>query len=637
MMWMRRSLIAALFWMLPAVGSLWAENLLLVSVDTLRADRLSCYGYPGNRTPAIDRWAAEGVLFERAYAEVPLTLPSHASLLTGTTPLRHGVRDNTGFVLPESRLTLAEQLRQAGFETGAFISAYVLASRFGLAQGFETYDESFPAPVDGLMSTNSLRRDGRDTTQRLLEWLEGRGERPFFAWLHLYDPHTPYRGSYDQEVSRVDASIQAIDQQLRRLHLLERTHIVLVADHGEGLGEHDESTHGLLIYDSTLRVPWIIRPAGGFEPGVERVRQAFSLIDVMPTVLQLLGLEVPPGIEGRSALRSLTGREERPRGLYAESLMAQLQFGWSPLRSWRTDRYKFIEAPRPELYDLQQDPGETRNLYSEDQALAARLRQELERLLGRHSAASDSDSATVLLAEDAERLAALGYVALGASPHPRQGGGADPKDRIQVFELYQRVLGALHEPVTPQLFVQIEEIRRLDPQTRGLDYLEGLARERAGQVTAARDLYRAALEQDPENNLARGNLARLYLGLQQYGEAEATYRELLRRDPSDYRSRNNLGLLMRLDGRPEEAQQEFQEVTRQTPDYAPGWVNLGIGLAQRGELAEAEKALRRGLRLDGESAAAFFHLGRVLLAAGRPEEAREYLQTAARLDPRFQR
>lgn len=613
-----------------------AENLLLITVDTLRADRLSCYGYSDNQTPAIDRWASEGALFERAYAEVPLTLPSHASILTGATPLFHGVRDNAGFNLPAERITLAETVRAAGYETAAFVSAYVVASRFGLGQGFDRYDEDFPPPDDGLMSTDSLRRDGSETTARLLEWLRGRDrDRPFLAWLHLYDPHTPHRGGYDREVSRVDAAVGTIDAELRRSRLLDDTHVILVADHGEGLGEHGEATHGFFIYDSTLQVPWIIRPAKSLQFQVERVREPHSLVDVMPTVLQMLGLEIPAEVQGRGALRALSGRPERARPLYSECLTPQLQFGWSPLHSLRSGRFKFIEAPRPELYDLEEDPEETRNLFAENQAVASRLRRQLLEFEKVHAAPGDASAAASLNSEDAARLAALGYVATGSSPASGQQAGADPKDRIEVFEQYQRVLAALHEGGGGDVFQSIAAIRKVDPATRGLSYLEGLAWEREGRLDNALDAYEKAVSEEPDNVLALGSLARAYLRLRMPEKAEAAFRRLLRRDPQDYRSRNNLALLLRMRGQEDEAMRQLQEVVKAAPRYASGWINLGLGQARRGQMERAEASLKRAVELDSENAAAFFYLARVLRAQGKREEAREALQTAMRLDPRL--
>ncbi|NWG14835.1 MAG: sulfatase, partial [Acidobacteria bacterium] len=269
--------------------ALCAANVILVSIDTLRADRLSCYGYQGNKTPNIDRWAREGIRFERAYTEYPLTLPAHATLFTGAYPLAHGVLENVGFSLDSRLATLAEVFKRNGYSTGAFIGSYVLSSRFGIARGFDTYDEEFPVSAEDVVSATALERPAQEVATRFLKWLEGRRGGDFFAFVHFYDPHMPRPNGYDWEVSQVDRGIGLIDQYLRRNDLLSNTHIFLVSDHGESLGEHSESGHGLSLYDSTLHVPLVIRPVAGVAPGRRVISQTVSLADVMPTIMQIAG------------------------------------------------------------------------------------------------------------------------------------------------------------------------------------------------------------------------------------------------------------------------------------------------------------------------------------------------------------
>ncbi|MFQ5738917.1 MAG: sulfatase-like hydrolase/transferase [Acidobacteriota bacterium] len=627
-------------WVLLATGLTLKgkDNLLIVSVDTLRADHLSCYGYKLNRTPNIDRWAAEGVRFERAYAEVPLTLPSHSTLFTGTLPFYHGVRDNAGFRLPADRTTLAEVLRDRGYETAAFVSAYVLASRFGLAQGFTTYNEPLEPRQKAFQATSSLRRTADETTGEFLNWLENRAKKPFFVWVHFYDPHGPYPSGYDHEVSRVDRNIGAIDGALRARNLLPTTHVFFLSDHGESLGEHGESGHGFFVYDSTLRVPWIVRPARSFTPRTKRVSQEFSLLDVLPTALRLLGFSAPPEAQGRSAVGPMLARPVQPRALYAECYLPQLQFGWSPLRSIRLGRHKFIEAPQPELFDLSADPLEQDNLFPREQALGLRLQDQLKEYVGRYSGKDPGNASLKVDSESAQRLAALGYVAMASPGSPRDTtGGADPKDRIQLFEQYQKVLAMLHRKPERRVFEMIADLRRRDPRIQGLFFLEGLANERSGRLDQAGQSYLRAVEENPENTLVLANLGRIYIQLRQPEKAEQAFRAVLSRDPEDYRVRNNLGMLLRLKGRDAESMSEFQSVVEGAPAYVPGWINLGIGLARKQAFEEAEKALRRALELDGESAAAHFHLGRLLHSQGRIEEAQRELETASRLDPRFRK
>ncbi len=587
-----------------------AENLLVITADTLRADRLGAYGYKKNPTPAIDRWAAEGVLFEQAYAEVPLTLPSHCTLFTGQFPFTHGVRDNAGFNLAAERVTLAETLREAGYRTAAFVSSYVLHSRFGLSQGFDLYDDSVgDSGGGGLVSSASLRRGAEETTKAFLDWLQTHQTERFFVWVHFYDAHTPYDGTYDGQVARIDKAVSVIDDALRRMKLLEKTHVLFLSDHGESLGEHAESGHGFFVYDSTLRVPWIFRPATRFTPAVGRVDSRFSLLDVFPTVLQLLGVRASPGLQGRSALRAMAGKAVAEEDLYAESYMANFQFGWSPLRSLRSGRFKFIEAPRPELYDLRDDPSETKNIFSEKQALGLQLKERLKALTARFGAGA---KATVAIdRETAERLAALGYVALAPPTGATSSGGEDPKDWIGAFEGFQQVLGMLHDKPNPGLFSAIRDLRGQYPGLRGLHTLEGLALERSGRFSEAEGAYLAALLENPENNLVRTNLGQVYLRLRKFREAETQFLESLKRDPSDYRSRNNLGMIYRLDGRLEEASEAFEQVVREVPDYVPGLVNRAIDLARVGRIEDAERMLERALRLDPQNPTVQFHLDQI--------------------------
>ncbi len=616
-----------------------AENLLLISVDTLRADRLSCYGYRGNRTSNIDRWASEGIRFENVYSEVPLTLPSHCTLLTGTLPFYHGVRDNVGFVLPESQITLAEILRNRGYATGAFIGAYVLASRFGTRQGFDTFDETFRSPEDNVFSPSALRRSAAEVTEKFLLWLQGHHSSNFFAWVHFYDPHAPYAGSYDQQVTQVDQSIGEIDRALRRWNLRDSTHVFFVADHGESLGEHGESAHGFFIYDSTLRIPWIILPAGSFTQRHRVVAGRFSLVDAMPTALQLLNIPLPAHLQGASAVGAVLGKPSGHRPLYAESYLAHLQFGWSPLGSLRLDHYKLIEAPRPELYDLASDAGEKSNLYSSRRVLADRLRARLRELVDKYQP-KDPDAAKVRIdPETAQKLAALGYVALSsAAPvKAKSSSGIDPKDRIAIFEQYNQVLAELQQGSSREILDRIAQLRKQDPTFRSLSYLEALAWERAGDLTRAVGSYQRVLEQNPDNNLARANLANLHLRIGRRDLAKRELQQILARDPADYRSRNNLGLIYRSEGDLNASLNELRKVIETNAQYATGWLNLGSALAQMKQLAEAERAFRRAIEIDYENVMAHRYLARALHDQDRQDEARAEMQLAAELEARLRK
>lgn len=345
------------------------RNVVLISLDTTRADRLSCYGYPRPSTPNIDSVAREGVLFDLALTPVPLTLPAHSSMLTGTYPPIHGARGNEGFRLAEYNVTLAETLRDAGYETAAFVGGFPMAALFGLNQGFDTYDDQLGEASN---KRHYNERSAGEVSQPAMAWLDRHWKAPFFLFLHYYDPHTPYAPPaayaaaypddlYAGEIAYVDSAVGQVLDKLRRLGRYEDTLIVIAGDHGESLGEHGETTHGYFAYQGTMRVPLIVKPPRGARG--RRVEEAVSLVDIVPTVLGQLGLRAPPGVQGSDLGRCLAGKSGpvRRHPLYGESLYPTV-FGCSPLHTLTEGRWKYIRAPKPELYDLARDRGETNNL-----------------------------------------------------------------------------------------------------------------------------------------------------------------------------------------------------------------------------------------------------------------------------------
>jgi arylsulfatase A-like enzyme/Flp pilus assembly protein TadD len=612
-----------------------AENILLISVDTLRADRLSCYGYENNSTPNIDRWAREGVLFKNAYTECPLTLPAHATLLTGTHPFFHGVRDNVGYILGQVQESLAEELKKQGYQTSAVIGAYILSSEFGIAQGFESYNEDFPAVPESPDAIFSLQRPADEVARVFLEWLGDHGKEKFFAFVHFYDPHTPRPKGYDWEVSRVDETIGEIDSFLRKQGLLDQTHVILVGDHGEGLGDHGESEHGFFVYDSTLRVPLLVRPAASFAPTVKEVIQPVSLIDVMPTVLRLARLRVPAHVQGQSLVGLMLDKElPRQQGLYAETYVPYLQFGWSPQSSIRLGRYKFINSPRPELYDVIDDPLEAQNLSGGNQATTNEYRELLEGLINRYQSADSTEALVELDMETRAKLATLGYVSLV----PPQSGmpsivGVDPKDRIQAFEKYHELLGRVgSRQADESILREIESLRESAPEMRGLTFLEAGVLEHLGRYREAIEKYETVLSESPDNRLARGNLASILLQSGDLERAEKELKLVLSQSPNDARARNNLAGVYKARGDRQAAILELEGLLESKPRYASGWLNLGQLYTEAEEWQNAEFALRRSVELDPQSAVAHFNLAFVLNALGKMDEAAQHLETAAELE-----
>jgi choline-sulfatase len=410
-------------------------GILIVTLDTTRADYLSAYGSGRVWTPNLDRLAADGVVFEQAMTVAPLTLPAHCSLFTGLLPPRHGVRDNAGRSLATDHQTLAAVLQRRGFDTAAFVGSVVLGSGRGLEAGFDVYNDGI---TTGRSGGRGLQRPADQVVDEAVSWLEGRHDAPFFLWVHLYDPHAPYdppepfRTAYRDdlyagEIAFADAQIGRLLDSLDRRRLLDRTAVIVAGDHGESLNEHGESGHGIFIYQNVIRVPLIVRIAG---VSPRRMPEVARLVDIMPTVLELVAAP-PTATDGVSLVDGMTGAE----GLldlqaYSESLYPE-RFGWSRLRSLRAGRLKLIEAPRPELYDLQTDPDEQNNIYAERPAIAAVMSRRLSALTVQDAFRDDVDDPVRPGPETIERLAALGYVGT-ADPTLNQATQPlpDPKDHI---------------------------------------------------------------------------------------------------------------------------------------------------------------------------------------------------------------
>ncbi|HEV7766760.1 MAG TPA: sulfatase-like hydrolase/transferase [Thermoanaerobaculia bacterium] len=422
-------------------------NVILISVDTLRSDRLPAYGYNTIKTPNIDRFRADGVLFERAWSHVPLTAPAHASMLTGRLPADHGIRDNSGFALDPHIPTVASELARRGYATGAMVSTKVLASKTGLAKGFAVYDQNF-TPAD------AAERDGEQTIAAALQWMGGQKKKSFFLFLHLYEPHTPYRkmngvaNAYDAEIVRVDTLLAKFFDELRRLRLYDSSLIVFTSDHGEGLSEHGEKQHGILLYREALQVPLIVKLPGNARRGT-RITADAQLIDIAPTILQHAGVDIRGrGLPGMSLL-ALTPS----RAIYAESFYPRFQLGWHELHSLIQGDLHLITGRRTELYDLARDPKERANLVDEQRRSAVALQRQLRAMVApaRPPSAAPID----------ETLLGLGYLS---------GGSADdttfrphPPDRITIFNPMLKLMTALKRKQYQDALKRADEILKAHP------------------------------------------------------------------------------------------------------------------------------------------------------------------------------
>ena len=660
-----------------------ARHLVLVTIDTLRADRLGSYGNQGLPTPNLDRLAAEGAMAPDAMVHVPLTRPSHFSLFSGLLPSEHGIRDNVSNVRAPETPLLAEVLQIAGFRTAAFVSSIVLASHTGLNRGFDTYSDEFETEAGETFFASELQRRGDETVEEAVSWLESNREARLFAWIHLYDPHEPYdppepyasryaQRPYEGEIAWTDELVGRIDAALTRLELRDQTLLTVTADHGEGMGEHREATHGFFIYQSTLAVPLLFRGPGVVPGG--RIPITVRTIDLLPTLLELVGVPSPPArtFSGQSLAGALHGQEPPPPPVtYAETLEPRLHYGWSDLRSIRKGNWKYIQAPRPELYDLEHDPGERRNLAEVGHSRMEGLRASLEGILAAESSArGPGSSGASLPLELREKLGALGYMGGAGAADP----GADPKDKIDDFklatdlmqrglvrldeedfagsmELFQELLGLgvrsfeLHFYLARSLLalkrhreaaVEFEQAVGLEPGYPS--GWEGLAECRVvlGDLRGAVEAIRSGQESSPRDAGLRKREARLWRRLGEREKARRAYEAALPLAPDDALLRVHYGELLRDMGEVEEAIRLLLEAVELDPEPASYWNSLGMVLGTHGRLAEAETAFQKARERDDSNPQYAFNLGLALLRLGRPQEARGFFEKTLELEPGFE-
>src|SRR4051812_16413192 len=403
------------------IPSLRPLNVVVITVDTLRADHLHCYGYPGIETPGLDGLAQRGVLFESAVAQTPLTPPSHASIFTGQNPTVHNVRNTGGFVLQSSSHPLARILHEQGWDTAAFVSSAVLKKLFGFNNGFGVYDDEMPRPGKRNEFREDPERKASDTVDRAIAWLNNRPSgKPFFLWVHMYDPHLPYQPPaefaqkykgrpYDGEIAYADQQIRRLFEAVAQKSPAGQTVTAVLADHGESLGEHGEHTHGVFLYDSTLRIPFIM--AGPGIPAGLRVKQQARTIDFLPTLLEVMGGRAPGYVEGVSLVPAFLGKSIATDVSYAETLYPKMNMNWSELRAIRTNRWKYIRAPRPELYDLTSDPGETNNVIQQHGPEAQNFEGHLKKFISPGGKGVEKVETAMLDQRVMDQLKSLGYLA----------------------------------------------------------------------------------------------------------------------------------------------------------------------------------------------------------------------------------
>lgn len=626
------------------------QNVLLITIDTLRADAVGAYGGRA-KTPNMDRLAARGLRFESAHAHAVTTLPSHASILTGLYPTEHGIHDNNGYRLPSSVPTLASRLKSQGFATGAFVGAFPVDSRFGLTTGFDIYDDRYPGTSGGREFILPERR-GDAVVAVARQWIGERGGK-WFAWVHLFDPHAPYRppppfdreyadSPYHGEVAYADSVLSALLSTVTAASGGRPTLVIVTGDHGEGLGDHGERTHGLFAYESTLRVPLIVAqlpaggpdwnalssapPAGSGYAVTTPVRHA----DIVPTVLDLLRMQPAAELPGRSLVGTTSGDEGAAApSSYFEALSASLNRGWAPLRGVVVGREKYIDLPLPELYDLGADPRETTNLVDRRQD-----RQRTLDLVLRGIPASAAAPARQATSEDvAERLRALGYVSGNAAPKERYTEADDPKRLVDIdqdihraIDLYQRGRPAEAVPIYEKMIAS-------HPQMEiAYSHLSMLQWE-LGKPDAAVATLRAALAAGITGVAVRTKLGTYLAESGRGGDAIPILRDAVIGDFPDLDALNALGIAQARAGRSDEAAATFRRILQLSPAHAMALENLGSIALEKQRYDEARGFFTRALASDPSSAQAHNGLGVVELNAGNRKAAIDHWRQAVAMDP----
>ena len=680
----------------PPIEAAWSEavgdlaprdwNVVLITIDTLRADRLGCYGYADIETPHLDRLAGEGILFENAVTTVPFTLPAHSSIMTGAYPPIHGVRENVGYALDERLPTLAEDMAGAGRRTGGFVSAFVLDGRWGIDRGFDRYYDEFKVQDMGTLNIASVQREGTETIDQAEAWLDDVAGAPFFLWLHLFEPHDPYEAPepfaarypkrpYDAEVAYADSLVGRLREMLEGRNLLDRTLLVVTGDHGEGLGDHGEYFHGFFVYDSTVRVPLIVRlPEGRL--GGRRVDAAVSHVDLRPTILDALGLSSPPVDSrqgGRSLLPLVLGMDDSERFAYIESYYSLYHYGWAPLRAIRTGPLKFIDAPEPELYRLTDDPGEAENVVRRTRVEARELRDRLLLMISEFEGTGAGEAAPPDLDQETlAQLQALGYLAGSGSrtEAPEDLSGlADPKDKIAVHRAIMLAQNDIGKGETAAARERLLEAIALDPGVVDAQQMLGNLHQRQGDYLTAIDYFQNALARSPDHQASLLGLADSYLWLDRSEDALVGYERLRGLAPHDSKAaiasteilvdlgrpaealevaesaaryehapplvHNQHGELLTLAGRIDEAEGAFERAIQANDRPVQPHFNLAVLYEERGESARAIERYKEALARMPWHYKTLFNLGRLLGREGDAVEQEELWQAAVDANPEF--
>ncbi len=617
-----------------------SPNLLVITLDTTRADRLGCYGYKSAETPNLDQLAEQGVRFDNAYSQIPITLPSHATLFTGLYPPEHGIRDNGSGVLGEDIPTVAEIFADHGYKTGAFVAAAVLDHMYGLERGFETYSDRMEGNISPDEQIAEIPADR--VCDRALNWLEKNKKAPFFCWVHFYDPHTPHRppspylerhkDKYDGEIAFMDSQIGRLKNWLDSNGLRKNTLVIAVADHGESLGEHGESTHSFFIYGATIHVPMIFTAPGWLARG-KVVKADVGIVDILPTVLNLLGWEVPKSVTGRSFLPAFQDAALDFRGVYSESDYAFNNFGWGKLRSLVTGEWHLIQAPRSELYNMVKDPYELRNIYEEEKALAVKMNAELTEI--EKSIKTSKVKNVVLDQKSREALESLGYLSGGRGGENGRSREnlKDPKEMIHAYNRVMAGRSFIAGGDTKRGIKELETALDSARDSAMIHYSLGRAYASIGDKGKAKHYFQDALQLLPTYCDVHNELGLLLSEEGNYSGAIAHYESALRVTPNYPIVLLNMANAKMALGKIDESKEIYRKILASKDDYPEAYYQLGIACALQGDTSGAVTALRSAVRIRKDYWQAWNDLGALLEKEGKLQESVSCYEAALKVNP----
>ncbi|UCE42289.1 MAG: sulfatase-like hydrolase/transferase [Candidatus Aminicenantes bacterium] len=622
-------------------------NYIIISVDTLRADRIGCYGFSDVKTPTIDMFASRGVKFEKCIAQTPLTLPSHTSLLTGTYPTYHGVRDNGGFLVPQEMDTLAELMKQNGYQTSAFVAAYVLDSKWGLDQGFDFYFDNFDLSKYKTISLGNVQRPGNEVLDEVIPWLEEHKQQKFFTFIHFYDPHTPYEPPspyserypnrpYVGEIAYTDSQISRLWEFLEKNGLLDNTILVFTSDHGESLGEHQEKAHGFFIYQAGVHVPLIFVTPFEHLQGLSR-SSVVSLVDIMPTLLELAQVPVPVQVQGKSLVPLFSSESKNEYFSYCETYYPRFHYGWSELKSYQDERYKLIVAPKLELYDLSDDPGELNNIVNSQPEETRRLMNLINEFIDKTGKDAYELDYSHMDEESREKLAALGYIGTFAASMSLEGRRlGDPKEKIVIFNRLSEARELGLEGEFDRASEMIMKIIEDDPEVIDAYSALGILYKRERLFEEAIDTFLKVLELKPDDNNAVINISSSYVQMGKLDEGEEFILERLEFHKKDSQVYFSLGYIKNLKKEYEEAIKYFDKCIELNPSSASAYSALGGIYIVQDELDKAETLLNKAEGLNSKLQNLHYNFALLLEARGDLTGAMsEYLQELENIPHNF--